>query len=97
MRLYVIGPVTGRENLNRDEFERARKLLKSRGYEAEIPHDNIPPGASWDAALVMSMNRIRFADGVAKLNGWRASKGARIEARFALKIGKPCKFVGRWR
>lgn len=97
MKIYVIGPVSGKPNRNRDEFERARKLLEKRGYEAEIPHDSIPADTGWLAAVQMSMRRLKTADGVAKLNGWRKSTGARIEADLARDIGKPCKFLGRWR
>lgn len=97
MRLYVIGPVTGRENLNRAEFERARKMLESRGYAVEIPHDSVPPDAEWGAAMAISTNRLRFADGVARLNGWHASRGARLESKLARALGIPCKFVGGWK
>lgn len=97
MRIYVIGPVSGKKNRNREEFERARKLLEKRGYQVEIPHDSIPPDTSWIDAMVLSCENLRHADGVAKLNGWRASAGARIEDKLARKLGIPCKFVGRWR
>ena len=97
MKLYVIGPVTGRENLNRAEFERARKMLESRGYAVEIPHDSVPLDADWQTAMEMSLSRLILADGVAKLNGWRASRGARIEASLAREMEIPCKFVGRWK
>lgn len=44
MLIYVIGPVTGRPDLNRPAFEAARRLLERRGYAVEVPHDTIPPG-----------------------------------------------------
>ena len=43
MLIYVIGPVTGRPGLNRPAVEAARRLLESRGYDVEVPHDTIPP------------------------------------------------------
>ncbi len=97
MLLYVIGPVTGHADLNRPAFEAARALLERRGYSVEIPHDTIPPDADWKTAMAMSAERLVLADGVAKLNGWRSSRGARIEAGLAREMEIPCKFVGRWR
>lgn len=97
MLIYVIGPVTGRPDLNRPAFEAARRLLERRGYAVEVPHDTIPPGTDWARAMAMSAERLRLADGVAKLDGWRSSRGARAEARLARRLGKPCRFVGRWR
>ena len=42
MRIYISGPITGREDLNRAEFERARALLKCAGHDPLCPLDIVP-------------------------------------------------------
>ena len=39
MKLYVAGPMTGRENLNKAEFQRVERQLLAAGHDARIPHD----------------------------------------------------------
>lgn len=89
MNLYVIGPVTGRENDNREEFERVRVELDAVGHHADIPHGWVKSGADWDVAMKHSIYRMlnlwtfsREYDegfGIAILDGWEDSKGACIE------------------
>lgn len=39
MNLYVAGPITGRQEKNRPEFERVRAMLLAVGHDARIPHE----------------------------------------------------------
>lgn len=97
MNLYVIGPVTGRPDLNRAAFELARMELADAGYVAHIPHDFIPVGASRELAMRMSLrNLLDNADGVALLDGWVESPGATVEFNAASACGIECLRVGAW-
>ena len=98
MRLYVIGPVTGRENLNRAAFEDAREKLERAGYNVTIPHDFIPPDASHEDAMRGSIGRItrRNRDGVAMLADFSMSRGAKLEREVAIACGLPTHCVGTW-
>ena len=98
MRLYVIGPVTGRENLNRAAFEDARAKLEQAGYAVTIPHDIIPPDASHEDAMRLSLSWITMLDGggVAMLDGWDDSPGARLENSVATACGIEAHCVGAW-
>lgn len=96
MRLYVIGPVTGRENLNREAFEEARGMLERAGYAVTIPHDIIPTNASHEDAMLLSIKAMLCCDGVAVLNDWAASPGALLENRVATACGLEAHCVGAW-
>lgn len=104
MRLYVIGPVSGREGDNRDAFEEARKKLLAAGYEVEIPHDWIRPGVPWQEAMRASITqmlavdnrRLPVYDGVAELPGVFGSKGARCERGICEQLGIPHRTVAEW-
>lgn len=98
MRLYVIGPVTGRENLNRAAFEEARAKLEQAGYSVTTPHDIIPPDASHEDAMRASIGWItrRDRDGVAMLKEWDLSAGARLEYKVAVACGIRVHCVDTW-
>lgn len=69
MNLYVIGPVTGKENENREEFERAKRELKIKGYVVSTPFEvvcamtdtgRVGPDCegNWDACMYASCKHI---------------------------------------
>lgn len=95
MRLYVIGPVTGREGDNREAFEEARRELEAAGFKAVIPHDVVDAGGDWQLAMrqsIREMLRVRAGrpvhDGVAELPGLFGSRGA-LRARRLRPAGHP--------
>lgn len=98
MRLYVIGPVTGRKNLNRAAFEEARAKLEQAGYSVTTPHDIIPPNASHEDAMRASIGWItrRDREGVAMLDDWATSPGTLLENRVATACGLQAHCVGAW-
>ena len=96
MILYVVGPVTGRENLNREAFADAARALSEAGHFPSIPHRNVPPDAPWEDAMRTSIRAMLRCEGVARLSDWRSSKGARIESKLARWIGMPVKDLAEW-
>lgn len=97
MNLYVIGPVTGKPGLNREAFAEARAELVAAGYNARIPHDFIPEGATHEQAMRMSLhNMLDNADGVALLDGWVGSEGSRTEYEVARACGIEMLDVRSW-
>lgn len=99
MRVYVIGPVTGRENRNMAAFEAARARLTEAGHEVSTPLDFVPPSASHEAAMRMSLCWMLHTGGieaVATLGDWEQSPGARVEREAALACGIPCGSVEDW-
>lgn len=108
MKLYVIGPITGREIDNLKEFQRAKTALFKAGYEVVIPHDLIPKECSHDQAMLMSIHNltsykettgqleVRKKFAVAMLSDWRESPGARLEYEVAKACGIICKPWTDW-
>lgn len=98
MRAYVIGPVTGIENDNRDAFESAREALAATGAfdEVRIPHDLIPAGTGWEEAMRISLGALVGYDAVAVLDGAERSRGARLERFVAGELGIECRALGMW-
>lgn len=103
MRLYVIGPVSGREGDNREAFEEARRELEAAGFKATIPHDKIEAGTGWQDAMRASIKELlatyrgkpRYG-GVAELPGVFGSKGARCERGICEQLGIPHRTVAEW-
>lgn len=111
-RLYIIGPVTGIKDRNELAFLRARDQLDSDGYDSEIPHEFIRANATHEEAMFASINRLTsreyvvknahwavfepYYGGVALLDGWEQSEGARTEKLVAEACGIPCKTVAEW-
>lgn len=56
MRLYIIGPVTGRENDNINEFNVAASKLESRGHEIDIPHLHVFWKDNHETAMLKSIH-----------------------------------------
>ena len=103
MKLYVIGPVSGKSGCNREAFERARKRLTEAGYTAAIPHDKIERDAEWPMAMrqsIREMLSVRMGKpvyaGVAELPGCIGSRGARCERGICEQMGIPHKSVDEW-
>lgn len=105
MNIYVIGPVTGKESENREEFERVRVFLwTARTFdEVVIPHDLVKKDATWEQGINASIRHIidewtystepnmDMRLGIAMLDGWEDSKGARIEHDLACALGIECR------
>ena len=96
MRIYVVGPVSGHDDLNAPAFEEARKNLRDAGFEPMIPHDFIMPDANWQQAMRRSLETLAKADGVATLGDIAYSYGASIEVLNARALGIPVMPVLYW-
>ena len=96
MKIYVIGPVTGHDDLNVPAFESARIMLLESGYRPLIPHDFVAEDADWQQAMRRSIETLAKADGVAYLDGWQKSRGARIEYGLARDLGIEIAAVENW-
>lgn len=96
MWLYVIGPVLGRENLNREAFVKARNELRDAGYYVTIPHDVVPPGMRNVDVMRVSIRTMLGCDGVALLNGWEESEEAKFECDVATFCGLNVHHFQEW-
>lgn len=102
-RLYISGPVTGIENNNVQAFWSAERDLDSAGYFARTPHQYVRAIAGHEEAMLYSIHTLTSPtlgtpvfDGLALLDGWEQSNGARLEKAVADACGIPCKTVEEW-
>lgn len=103
-RIYVIGPVTGRENDNAAAFEDARERLAAMGHDVDLPHDFVDAGAPWAHAMRVSLWHLAVGrpdgsplyDGVARLDGWQESRGAALESACAVAFGIRAMDLADW-
>ena len=105
--LYISGPMRGKPDMNYEEFAKAENILGVAGYGNFSParQDKAKYGKN---AATESLDNIRelftldatwitkHADGVAVLDGWEASSGARAEVALALAIGIKVATVMDW-
>ncbi len=95
--VYVVGPVTGLDLLNRPAFEDARLRLRTAGLDARIPHDFTPPDATHERAMRLSLVWLLLhADGLCALDGWQQSPGASLEVAVARAVGLAVEPVEWW-
>lgn len=63
VRIYLSGPMTGRPNLNREEFAKAAALLRAGGYEVVSPGE-LPDALTWEANLRRDIIEVAGCDEV---------------------------------
>ena len=110
-RLYIAGPMRGHPYLNYPAFHAAEDLLTpryvvfsparadmDRGFDAAAfptGHEDLPVNVR--ELLELDTRWIcRHADGLALLDGWGRSKGARAEVALAEALGIPAEPVAWW-
>ena len=98
MKVYIAGPMTGIANWNFPAFDAAAQFLRGCGYTVINPADldrengfsEFTSYASAEflrAAMSRDLAAICECEGVAVLDGWKASLGACIEVALAARLG----------
>lgn len=87
MIVYISGPMTGYEDLNFPEFEKAADRLRQQGHVVISPHEIDQPVKTWEACMKEDIKQLMRCSTVAVLPGWEQSKGARIEVELARSLG----------
>ena len=95
-RLYLAGPMSGHEDANYPAFNAAAALLRGHGYVVENPAEIGDLGSHYTDLLKEDIRILLDCDGVAVLEGWWLSNGARLEANVAGIIGLPVRPVEEW-
>lgn len=97
-RLYIAGPMTGYPDYNYPAFFAAATALTAVGYAVVNPAETgVQDEWTWSDYLRVGLQRLcREATGVALLPGWRHSRGARLEAVVAHRLGLPVHRLATW-
>lgn len=102
MILYIAGPISGIENRNLDAFAEAEVHLTSAGYVVLNPASKpgMDNGADdidqYHELLKRDMRFLLECDGVASIEGWWNSVGARNEVQCAAVLGLPIRSPLEW-
>jgi hypothetical protein len=97
VRLYIAGPMSGYDNKNLHWFNWAQDRLHLLGYETLNPASVEGDGtATWQWYMREGLEMLLQADGVAVLDDWECSAGARLEVQVAQALMIPVKPVLRW-
>lgn len=98
MKLYVAGPMTGLPEFNLPAFAEATARLNAKGYEAINPgrRGGTIEGYVWSDYLRLGLADLVTCEGVALLDGWSGSKGARLEVHVADELGMRVGLLGSW-
>lgn len=98
--MYISGPVSGRAREEAAEhFEanarRIRAAARENGMGMAIvsPLRICRPSVSWDIAMRQCIGELIHCDGIAMLQGWQHSRGAKIELALAHSIHIPVVYV----
>jgi hypothetical protein len=95
MKLYIGGKITGDKNYQ-EKFADAEKCLIDAGYEVVNPAKLCGTDTRWFAAMRICVKAMMDCEGVAMLDDWDESKGAKIECFLALDVGMKLRSLESW-
>lgn len=94
-RLYIAGPMSGYAECNYPEFHRVAGYLGDEAYEVVNPAD-FGNGRHYVDLIREDLRMMLDCDGVAVLDGWWESVGARNEVSVAGVLMMPVKSWREW-
>lgn len=95
--LYIAGPMTGLPAFNYPAFHAAEAQLRGVGYRTLNPAVNAKPDPeTWEGYMRAAIAQLIQAGGIALLDGWIDSRGARLEVGIAQALGMQCWSVESW-
>ncbi|MGK2829220.1 DUF4406 domain-containing protein [Ralstonia pseudosolanacearum] len=87
-RIYIAGPMTGIQDLNFPAFHEAARALRAEGHDVVNPAEiNSDPAAGWLTCMRADIRELMTCDAIYLLPGWENSRGARLEAHIAERLG----------
>ena len=91
MKIYISGKISG-TNLTetRKRFAAAAEATKRLGYDPVNPLENgLTEHDTWEAHIIKDISDLLHCHAIYMLQGWKDSKGARIEHYIATETGLP--------
>lgn len=87
MRVYLSGPMTGIEDLNRKAFEDAEKKLRLANCCVVNPHKIESAEDTYESHLASDIRELTWCDAIYLIPGWESSRGALVEFAVAQVLG----------
>lgn len=94
--LYIAGPMSGYPECNYPAFYSAADKLRSVGYLVVNPADTGAEGGQYTDLIKKDLQLLLDCDGVAVIEKWWESVGARNEVCNAGILKKPVRSVDEW-
>lgn len=96
--VYVSGPMTGYPGFNFTAFDRAEHALTGAGFIVINPARNYGGRTDLTRAQYMRLDisHVLASEGLATLEGWEKSRGARLEVEIAEQLELPVRPVEVW-
>lgn len=87
LKVFISGPMKGMDNMNKDEFDKAEKLLREHGYSPFNPAWMCNLDEMWthDDCMKFDLAALSCCDAIYQLDGWKYSEGAYMEYIYAVK------------
>jgi hypothetical protein len=86
LKIYISGVITGTDDFM-ERFSIAQKKLERDGHEVVNPalvNSNLPKSTTYDEYMDMSFCMLKMCDAIYLLDGWKSSRGAKLELIFAV-------------
>jgi hypothetical protein len=90
MLIYISGPITGKQNDNREAFEMAAQVIAARGHQFINPHhigDALEGQPTWNDYMKADIKALVDSDAMVLLEDWEWSSGAQLEHFLAERLG----------
>lgn len=89
MKVYISGMISGLSpETVKEEFGTAETILKCQGHIPVNPLNNgLESSAPWAAHMVADIKMLLDCDSIYMINGWKDSRGAKIEHYIASTLG----------
>jgi len=98
--IYVCGPVTGRPWIEAAEhFDMNERRIRAAAFENELkietrnPTSFCHPAVDWNMAMRRCVKELLDCDGIALLQGWQHSRGAKLELSLAQNCKIPVVYI----
>ena len=89
MKIYISGQITGTKDFA-ERFASAEQKLAGMGFDVCNPAKELahfPKGTPWRTYMAECLRMLLMCDAVYMMDGWKASKGARLEWQVAMACG----------
>jgi hypothetical protein len=89
VKLFLSGPMTGKQGFNYEEFAKVTSYLRSLGHEVFSPHETANGETHYARELYMwqALMGLLSCEALVQLPGWEESRGATTEYRVAVETG----------
>lgn len=90
MKIYISLPITGHdEKTQREKADKIKMALSRKGYEVVNPFDiaTDKKNPDWFDYIGADLRELAKCDAIFLCNGWKESKGCKLEMQYALSMG----------